>query len=118
MGSRANRHLLAAQYPLAFVPAGGGWRKKVLKHGIVADLVQRGVLGDDGYPLAREQIEAAVMDYKAGAKFCWALARGGFRYDLDGKPCGHVSRRLMEQAAARIERMGWQRQDGSKEMAA
>lgn len=108
MNPRTLRRLLAEQYPLAFVPSNGGHRKIPLKHGIVSDLFQRGVTGEDGYPLTRDEIESAVMDYRAGAKYCWALARGGLRFDLDGKPYGYVSRRLMEQASERIKRMGWQ----------
>lgn len=112
MSARTDRRLLAQQYPLAFSRPTKGVRKQALKLGIIEDLIQRGVMDEDGWPMSSDRITAAANDFKHGPRYAHALARGGFRYDLDGQPCGYVSRRVMEQQAERIVRMGWQNHDG------
>lgn len=105
MSTRADRKLLAVRFPLAFAPTGGKRLKTPLKIGIETDLIDWGVTDLAGFPLSAHRIQAAVRSYKAGPRYQKALAKGGARIDLDGKPCGYVSTRHQEQAQRLIAAM-------------
>jgi ProP effector len=104
---RADRHLLAEQYPLAFSASGGGRMKKPLSGDIAEDLIQRGIVDENGDYLPPCRIRAAVNRYMVGPKYTYALAQGGARIDLDGQPCGEVSERKRERALQKLKAMGW-----------
>jgi hypothetical protein len=95
---RADRRALAAAFPACFNRPKSKAPKRPLKVGITADIIARGVTGEDGLPLSRNRIERAVRDYCLGTKYRAALVAGAIRVDLDGNPAGIVS---PEQAAVR-----------------
>lgn len=90
-GLRADRRALAVAFPGCFNPPKSKAPKRPLKIGITADIVARGVTGEDGQPLSRKRIERAVRDYCLGTKYDAALIPGAIRIDLDGNPAGSVS---------------------------
>ena len=90
-GLRADRRALAVAFPGCFNPPKSKAPKRPLKIGITADIVARGVTGEDGLPLSRKRIEQAVRDYCLGTKYDAALIPGAIRIDLDGNPAGSVS---------------------------
>ncbi|WP_052710274.1 ProQ/FINO family protein [Azospirillum thiophilum] len=90
-GLRADRRALAVAFPACFNPPKSKAPKRPLKIGITADIVARGVTGEDGQPLSRKRIERAVRDYCLGTKYDAALIPGAIRIDLDGNPAGSVS---------------------------
>lgn len=108
MPNLSDRRLLSDQYPLCFSPSGRGYRKKPLKNGIEQDLLERGLFDLAGNRLGLERITAAVRKYRFGAKYLFALAAGGARCDLDGKPYGRVHPASQEAARNRIAAQGWQ----------
>ena len=59
-GLRADRRALAAAFPACFNRPKSKAPKRPLKIGITADLIARGVTGEDGQPLSRKRIERAV----------------------------------------------------------
>ncbi|MFP5518075.1 MAG: ProQ/FINO family protein [Alphaproteobacteria bacterium] len=97
-GLRADRRALAHNFPACFNPPKSRTPKHPLKVGITADIIARGVTGEDGLPLSRNRIERAVRDYCLGTKYRAALVAGAIRVDLDGNPAGIVS---PDQAAVR-----------------
>ncbi|GEM_PF-4130815 len=105
--ARADRHLLAKQFPEAFSETGGGRRKKPLKRGIAHDLVRIGVIDEDGNFLTVRRIMDAVQVYCKGPKYTYTLAQGGPRYDLDGNPCGEVSAEEQARAQEKLKARGW-----------
>jgi sRNA-binding protein len=118
MSAHSDRNLLAAQYPLAFTRARPGQRKMPLKFRIIEDLIQRGVMDEASWPLSDARIAAAVRNFKNGALYCHAIARGGYRIDLDGQPCGLVDYYHQKAAQERVIRMGWQNHDAREGVAA
>lgn len=86
----AARHALALAFPAAFEPPRSGRRKRPLKIGITRELYDR-VLGEDGQPLSRTKIRAAVADYCRGKRYHEAAAAGGARIDLQGEPAGEIT---------------------------
>lgn len=90
-GLRADRRALAAAFPACFNRPKSKAPKRPLKIGITADLIARGITGEDGQPLSRKRIERAVRDYCLGTKYDAALIPGATRIDLDGNPAGSVS---------------------------
>ena len=114
--SRADRHLLARQYPEAFAETGGGQIKRPLKRDIADDLIRLGVLDQQGNYLPVRRIIEAVQIYTQGPKYLAALAAGGSRYDLQGHPCGEVSPEEQARAMDKLKVRGWDRffdQDGA-----
>ena len=97
-GLRADRRALAHSFPACFNPQKSKAPKRPLKVGITADIIARGVIGEDGQPLSRNRIERAVRDYCLGTKYRAALVSGAVRIDLDGNPAGIVT---PDQAASR-----------------
>ncbi|MBY6265532.1 hypothetical protein EI613_26955 [Azospirillum sp. 412522] len=90
-GLRADRRALAAAFPACFNQPKSRAPKRPLKVGITADLIARGITGEDGQPLSHKRIERAVRDYCLGTKYDAALIPGAVRIDLDGNPAGSVS---------------------------
>lgn len=90
-GLRADRRALARAFPACFNPQKSKAPKRPLKVGITADLIARGVTGEDGQSLSRSRIERAVRDYCLGTKYRAALVSGAVRIDLDGNPAGTVT---------------------------
>lgn len=87
----SDRRALARAFPLAFMPPKTQQPKVPLKLGILADMLDRGVIGDDGEPLTERRIRRAVSDYCSGQLYHRACAAGGVRRDLDGNPAGEVT---------------------------
>ena len=90
-GLHADRRALARAFPACFNRPKSKAPKRPLKVGITADIIARGVTGEDGLPLSRNRIERAVRDYCFGTKYDAALIPGAVRVDLDGNPAGAVT---------------------------
>lgn len=105
--ARADRHLLADQYPALFAESGGGRIKRPLADSVVADLIQRGVVDQAGDYLCARRIADAVRFYQQGPKYTSCIARGGPRFGLDGNPCGEVSAEEQARAQDKLKARGW-----------
>lgn len=79
---REQREEFAAAYPMAILPSGTSW-KKPLAHGTLEELIGRG--------WSPAVVDNFLKGYTYGPKYQAALAAGGRRYDLDGKPRGKIT---------------------------
>jgi ProP effector len=88
---------LAELFPATF--AAEGWQPhKPLKLGVHLDLVERGVL-------LRRECHRVLGRYCQRRAYQSALAAGGARFDLDGKPSGEVSAAEQDHAKGAVARM-------------
>ncbi|HYA74527.1 MAG TPA: ProQ/FINO family protein [Roseiarcus sp.] len=94
--ARATRELLAAEFPRLFRASGAD--KPPLKVGVAADILA-------AMPeIGALRLALALEDYTQGPTYLRNLAEGAPRLDLNGAPCGLVTRAQAEHAASRMKR--------------
>ena len=109
---RADRILLAAQFPACFAPACSSQPKRPLKLNIHIELFAAGLIGNDGEKIALHRVRKALNDYCSGPKYAAALAAGGDRIDLKGNLVGRVTEIEQRSAIERIRNLGWEEKCG------
>lgn len=70
---------------------------KPFKVGILEDMTKH--IADNQITFGIGQLKSALARYTSNYRYQKALAAGGYRYDLDGNPCGEVTPE--QQAAAK-----------------
>ena len=88
------RRILVERFPQTFKPRGAP--KPPLKIGIADDVMR-------AMPeLSSKIVRIALADYTWGSTYCEQVVEGAMRIDLDGNPCGAVSKSEEEFAKRRL----------------
>lgn len=95
--AREMREQLVSRFPKVFTPKNAD--KMPLKIGIIGDIKLR---ADD---LDEDHLNVGLKDYTSGFKYLMSLVEGAPRFDLDGNPCGKVTKKQAKWALVCLERI-------------
>ncbi|MDJ3783286.1 ProQ/FinO family protein [Salmonella enterica] len=101
-----NRHRVLAFWPELFNLD----NPKPLKTGVLND-IQRDIVARN-LTIGAGVLKSAIASYTRRIRYKKAIAAGGVRYDLNGKPCGEVTPEQQQEAADDINRAKGDRDNG------
>ncbi len=108
-----DRDALSRRFPNCFSSV-QSTHKLPLKVGIINDLLDAEIIGEDGQRLDCCRIKDAVRDYCTGPKYQLGILRNKTRVDLAGRPAGVITEVERKHAEMEISRYSQRWQDKAK----